>query len=782
MVAEPDHPPGAACATERALADYAAGALDAEATATLRSHLALCASCRGKAQEIVREEEMSALLRAAAGTQREGDARRRLISHLAGEYEVLETLGAGSSGVVFKARDLKLNRLVAIKSLPAEHGFPEHVSAALHEARQCARISHPHVAAIYDVSESPLALIVMEFVDGIPITDALAGRPLREQVAVFQQVLQAVAELHRHGIVHRDLKPANVLVDRRGMAKLVDFGVARAADAGVAAPVEGTPAYIAPEQSRSAVAQPTADVFSLGVILFEILTGERPFKAPGIGQLIAAIRTADPPLPRSLRQEIPGALQAICLTALEKPPGARYPSAWQFNLDLERFNVGEPVAANPSLLASSLEHGIDRHVGDLDRWAADRMISTREVDYFVEHYARLRQREEFWVLDSRRISFSQAMLHLGAWMCVLSALIMLVFRYDTLGNLRPLLPWALFVLLVVLGIYCWRTRTRAVSIVVHLASALIGPLALGATLAQFRILELGSRGDDLLPGILTNAQFVAAAIFLLTLTSIIWWRTHTAAFALLWTLASVTLATACFGICGMLERLRSHQPDVVAGWYLWPGAMLFGIALLFDLRMRKVPFFVPFYRIGLVLLLLSVTVIAATGPTPVWLGLVQRGPGLDKLVKYSFMLNGALFLIAGFLAQRSRSSAELRRVGTFLLWLAPSHILVPITMLREEWHIGGTNWTLPEILLPAGAMLFVLASVPKQMKSFLFSGLAYIADGVCVLTYRHYKDDFAWPLLLAIWGLLLTLLAWRMPGLFDFGARRRLYGPPSGFK
>jgi serine/threonine protein kinase len=774
-------PPSARCPEGALLAQYAAGVLGAAEAQGLADHVRSCAACRGIVEKLQRDEELSRRLRDAMGLAPEAAWRQRLNEHLAGSYEVLETLGQGASGVVFKARDLKLNRFVAIKCLhSAVGGGDEALAAALREARHLGEINHPHVAAIYTVSDT-LPLIIMEFVDGQPITEALADRPLNQQLDVFRQTLRAVSELHRRGLVHRDLKPANILVDRRGVVKLVDFGILLPSDAGVTRSVQGTPAYLAPEQSAGYAAAPAADVFSLGVILFELLTGQHPFPAPTVAMTLEAVRQSDPPLPRALRQDIPGALQAICLAALEKDPARRYPTARQFLLDLERFLNGEAVWANPTLLASILEHGIEHHVADLQRWQKDRMISTRECDYFLDRYGRLRQREEFWVLDSRRISFSQVMLHLGVWACVVSAFLMLVFSWSNLGAARPVLPGLLFAILLASGLELWRRRTKRVALVLLMGATMTLPIMLGTAFVYWRILAQSDPPNEFF-GMVTNRQLLVATFCGCALAAGLWRHTRTAAFALIWGLSALALVTAICGVEGMVSKIKDiegHGLAMVAGWYLWPGLVLFVLALAWDLPWRNSAFASPLYVMSLLVVLLSVTLIASQGPTLQWLGLVQGLSAEDtyRHVKFSFMINGALFLAAGFLAERSVESASLRRIATFFFWMGPSHLLIPLELLKTEWPLGG-GWYLPEILLPAGALAFIFASVPKQMKSFFFSGLGYLALSVTQLTRDHFRDDFAWPLGLACAGLILAFVAWRYPAVFDRKSRPRVSKRP----
>jgi hypothetical protein len=732
----------------------------------------------GPLAESSQDDELVTQLRRAVGLEEEAAIRRRLQEQTDGQYEILDTLGGGGGGVVFKARDLKLQRFVAIKCLASPDqtiGGPDRLAAALQEARLLATINHPNICALYAVCESPgIPFIVMEFVDGVPITQAAAGLPIGQQIELFSDLLRGVAELHRRNLVHRDLKPPNVLVDRQRRVKIVDFGISRPADSGPSDYSQGTPAYLAPEQSLGQPARRTADVFSLGVIFFELLTGQRPFDAPTLAKLLSAVAHADPPLPRSLREEIPGAVQAICLTALEKDPALRYASAGEFLADIDRYASGEAVWANPTLLASALEHGIERHEADIRRWQKDRLITARECDYFLDKYGRLREREAFWILDSRRISFSQVMLHLGCWACAVAAFLMLAFPWEHIGVARPILPVTLLAILLAAGGLLWRQRNRRIAIVLLMGGAITIPIAVATALDYFNLLAGGNSDDDLLGDLLTNRQLIVATLAWLAASLFLWRRTETAAFAILCGLAALAVATAAFGLRGMLPSIKENHIDIVAGWYLTPGVAFIVVAVLWDVIFRRPAFAAPFYILGVAVLVLALTLIAYFGPTLQWLRWL--GPADDSnrgdQIKYSFMINGGLYLIAGLLADRLGGSAWLRRISTFLFWLAPSHLLVPLMRLENHWPIEQSSWTVAELLLPVGALVFIFSSVPKQMKPFFFSGMLYAAISVQRMTARHFEDQFAWPVSLAILGLSMALIAWRWPGLLDRTARQ----------
>jgi hypothetical protein len=240
-------------------------------------------------------------------------------------------------GVVYKARDPQLDRIVAIKTVPAEDGLRRgqltEVQKRLHdEATAVARLNHPKIVAVYDVviaDETPC--IVMEYVEGHTLRELIAGGPLRPDRAVHVglQVCHALHYAHRLGVVHRDIKSGNILVAENWEAKLSDFSIARlkGRDTTRTGVMMGTPAYMAPEQVRGRVAEPRSDLFSLGVVLYEAVTGVSPFQADDIAAVLFQIAHVEPVPPRQLNSEISPALDAVIRRAMDKEPDRRYPTA-----------------------------------------------------------------------------------------------------------------------------------------------------------------------------------------------------------------------------------------------------------------------------------------------------------------------------------------------------------------------------------------------------------------------------------------------------------------------
>ncbi len=293
------------------------------------------------------------------------------------DYELVGEVGRGGMGVVYRAHQRSLGRDVAIKVLrPGDLVFGDALRRFRSEARNLARLRHRHIVSVHDLGESPDGTVwfAMDLIDGSTLADELARArrflPSRA-VRTLRQVAAAVVHAHSHGIVHRDLKPQNVLLDAAGDAFVVDFGLARdVAAAGVrtvTGELLGTPAYMSPEQAagRGDGVGEASDVWALGALLYELLTGRGPFAGKPLHETIRAILEDEPIAPRQLDARIPAALEAICLKALRKRPADRYPTALAFVEELERFADGREVLARPPSRVSRLWRGVQRRATSL---------------------------------------------------------------------------------------------------------------------------------------------------------------------------------------------------------------------------------------------------------------------------------------------------------------------------------------------------------------------------------------------------------------------------------
>jgi serine/threonine-protein kinase len=289
-----------------------------------------------------------------------------------GRYELLEELGRGAMGAVYKARDPQIGRTVAIKriltaGLAAEE-LAQYKQRFYREARIAGQLSHPGVVTIHDIAEDAdgQPYLVMEFVDGVTLHRMLRPAhtghlpeliPVDQALDLGAQIAEALDYAHRRGVVHRDIKPGNILVTAEGRAKIADFGIAKFTDAEATrtTSVMGTPAYMAPEQLRGGLVDARSDLFSLGAMLYWILTGQKPFPGDDLTSVSFKVVYTDPDPPSTIDHQLPRDLDIVMSRCLAKNPGDRYPSAKELAVDLQAIREGKPISTTAAPRDSGAE-------------------------------------------------------------------------------------------------------------------------------------------------------------------------------------------------------------------------------------------------------------------------------------------------------------------------------------------------------------------------------------------------------------------------------------------
>ncbi len=272
-----------------------------------------------------------------------------------GEYELIERLAQGGMGVVYLARQSRLNRPVAIKMILAGHSATEsEVKRFYIEAEAAGSIDHPGIVPVFDIGcREGTHYYSMRYVEGDSLSQKIKAGPLPPRLAAkyVQKIAEAIHVAHKNGIIHRDLKPGNVLLDKNDNPRITDFGLARltqfSSELTTTGMVVGTPSYMPPEQASGKTDQINAsvDIYSLGAILYASLTGRAPFEASTPTETLMHVLQEEPKGPRQIDRTIPKDLEVICLKCLEKDPADRYRSAAELGDDLTRFLAGEPIRA-----------------------------------------------------------------------------------------------------------------------------------------------------------------------------------------------------------------------------------------------------------------------------------------------------------------------------------------------------------------------------------------------------------------------------------------------------
>ena len=290
--------------------------------------------------------------RPAAGGEDEATDPRRLVGRTISHYRVLELVSDGGMGVVCRAQDERLQREVALKLLPPFYrSDPAAKRRFTREAQAASALDHPNVGSVYEIaqSEDGRLYIAMAYYEGESLREKIARGPLplAEALGLAIQIAEGLAAVHRRGIIHRDIKPANVMVTAGGHAKILDFGLAKVADATLTRTgrMMGTVAYMSPEQARARRVDARTDLWSLGVVLYEMTTGERPFRGDHQASILYSILHDEPEAPKASRADLPDAQEGVVLKLLRKDPDARYPDAEALLVDLRAIrNAREPPA------------------------------------------------------------------------------------------------------------------------------------------------------------------------------------------------------------------------------------------------------------------------------------------------------------------------------------------------------------------------------------------------------------------------------------------------------
>ena len=784
------------CPEQEIIEHYVLGKLGPARVTEFEDHLRNCAVCPDRVHEARENEKMLTELRTLADkgktdfvqTVAELLTTDRVQSLLGKRYRVIRRVGEGSAGQVFQAIDTVLERLVAVKFLPHKSDLNESANEAWREARLMSQLNHPNIAQIHEIGElEGRRFIVVEWVEGLPITEAWKDLDLEQRLQLYMKVVDAVSVAHKRGIIHRDLKPSNILVSSDLKPKVLDFGIALETsclanlETGV---YRGTPAYSAPEQiTRPVKLYAATDVFALGVLLYQLLTDTLPFPQSSTDELFEAIRSRHPELPTAIAERTPIPLQNICLKAMEKAPEKRYPSAQELSGDLAHYLRGEKVWSRPSFLMDKMQQEVFYHQQKLKVWRENELVTEKECDQLQGIYDHITSPSDLSIIEARTLSLSQVCLYLGGWIVVLGSFVLFYKSWQEIPvYFRPLPAIAATLLMMVLGDTFWRRDENSLAIGFLATANLLIPITVILTLGQWEILsstryvlgdetiskELRAAGSYLVVG---NVQLLVSFTLWLAFSVIVFWCTESALFIL----SGVVAFLATLSTCYVAAWMKNWPGDLIGAMYLVPGAVLFAIGAALDQR-RHAEYAWPMSFVGLILIVGCLSGIALSSNTMFgWLFRKPRFLGEAEHHFLSFLCNGLLYLgLAGVC--RLLGTPLQRSLASVLNWLGAVHILVALRILDldlAETEVQHVHRLIYRFLLPIVSLSLVFGSVVRQMKSFFYSGLGGIAATVHKLTVEHLDKFFAWPVCLILTGIAWMLLSWLVPRWKDNLASRK---------
>jgi len=375
--------PGPGCFSDGELKAFLLGDIPQRVSQAIMTHLEVCTACDARTEQFdtladaficsLRQAHLSSAEHASTNPATAAPCQNRSVDEMPAEngagnairvagYTILEELGRGGMSVVYKARQSRPDRLVALKMILAGgHAGAERRARFLAEADAIGRLQHPGIVQVYEVGEQDgLPFLVLEYLAGGTLADRTRGQPqpLRQAAQMVETVARAVHHAHQQGVIHRDLKPGNILLTSQGQPKVSDFGLAKQERPELTATgaVLGTPSYMAPEQAEGdkRAIGPASDVYALGAILYELLTGRPPFQGATALETLEQVRSQEVVPPIHLQTRIPHDLNTLCLKSLNKEPHRRYATALELADDLRRFLDGKPILARPVHAAERL--------------------------------------------------------------------------------------------------------------------------------------------------------------------------------------------------------------------------------------------------------------------------------------------------------------------------------------------------------------------------------------------------------------------------------------------
>ncbi|PCJ62994.1 MAG: hypothetical protein COA79_02435 [Planctomycetota bacterium] len=689
------------------------------------------------------------------------------------QYEIIEKIGEGGMGAVYKATDTNLNRTVAVKA-----SLPLKGSDELNEARSMARLQHQNIVQVFDLLKVGYKnYIVMELVEGVTLEKKSKELDYDKIAKIFYQLCDALAYAHDKGVVHRDLKPQNILITAELNPKIVDFGLAEDLDesnSNQMKSVKGTPVFTAPEIMSGETAYTNCvDIYSLGICLYFSLTGRLPFEFTNMEDLLNKIKSHQFELPRAIKSNIPEPLQAIALKAMEANPDNRYSSASTMLDDLHKFLSKEVIDTKPAVYQIQLNELVSTHQAELDEWEKQSLISREEKESLLSRYDLLLAKEDDWVLENRKLSFSQNSLYLGVWLAIIGSVLMFYALFyphgqqDNSGQniLSPLIILFTASICGIAGFFFWNEKKFRIGLSFLLVFIYTMPLALLGFFKGFNWFHNPVQLEyELFEETLwvSNLQLFQSFFF----TSVIGFvvnlkvKTRGTSFAL----GLNVFICFIFGLVlfGLLKDILNEKEIWFRSCLLIFSLICFIFAFTDEYK-RQLSIAGTFYWLFLISLLLGLNAWAYDGVLFDCLNLSLDSYYYPSLTtaKIKTLHHGLLLIVVSFfclifgnLLQRLNTKLSFR-FGRILNFIVPYFLLFPLAFLSNGFDFG-FHFDVAHLV---ASLIIIYASIWLQRKNYFYTGLLNVGTFIVIYSIDYeLLEKFSWSRVIVIMGVCFLLL------------------------
>ena len=675
-------------------------------------------------------------------------------------YQIEGELGRGGIGVVYRGRDLTLNRPVAIKVLSSSEGTLNQRNRILEEARKAAALEDRCIVTVYGVIENQgHSAIVMELIDGHELNNVSAVLEPKQLAKIFSEAARALASAHDAGILHRDIKPQNIVVTPAHEVRILDFGLSiHVSDISEEEGFSGTVAYASPERLQGAASSPSSDVFSLGVLIHECLTGRHPFSKLGKPPTVSSILAGDPIIPRELRPEIPADLERLCLACLAYKPENR-PTAQEVYQALQNIIIDRPIQLASGRAQDHVVNRIEEHVSTIEKWQQLGMVENRDRDQLRWYYRKILEGDDMWPTETRKIRPGEIGLYACVWIAVVISYLCGVYYRTDMG-----LVWSWLLPLGItssLGIAAWVVEG---TIQHRIRPLFFGGAILAAIPCMISVLTRfvwvpdpdSTRELFGFAGIANRTLFLSGLIGLVVSVM----RLNLTQYSFYAWLSAALLAFTHLSVLLLLGFKEWTDGQRALGILSMAISWMVGVGFESMARPR---FARPFHWTSSIATISGLFLLGAT-PLLGWIGL---DTGLRQVnTGWSFALGGlALTGISTLLEQSHR--LERRRIALFHEWVSPLFLIGGLTMAAEAAIPGRSGpesvGNLSLLLLFACAVFYSVLTARYWRPRYMLASLS----GTAVLIYLVPKYELVSTSTFFIGCALMSLLVafgfyWKM--------------------